>query len=238
MRILGIETATAVCSAGLIIDEQHRLERSLEAPQVHSQKLLTLINDVLRTSEIEIGSLDGIAVSIGPGSFTGLRIGLSVAKGLAYASGKPLLAVSTLKALANSAYEQYAADKPVLVIIDSRKNEAFYALYRMRDTILTEEIAPSAGHYSELETICSVQPDILLTGSGSGKFFAYYKNNLERDIQLTILPEEQRNCSALSICALGGQLLRNNVVADLASIEPLYIKDFYTLSQQQQPIGT
>ena len=100
MKILGIETATSVCAAAIVDDGDVLTEQWIEAQHSHSEKLITLIDKCLQTVNCELKSLAGIAVSIGPGSFTGLRIGLSVAKGLSYASGVPLVSIPTLKALA------------------------------------------------------------------------------------------------------------------------------------------
>src|SRR5712692_6734191 len=100
MIVLGIETATAVCGAAIVEDAGVRAEASIEAEHIHSEKLISLIDEALNRATIPFSSIDSVAVSIGPGSFTGLRIGLSVAKGLVYAGGKSLAAVSTLEALA------------------------------------------------------------------------------------------------------------------------------------------
>src|SRR5258706_14324961 len=100
MKILGIESATVVCAAAIIENGCVRSERTLIAPRIHSEKIISLIDESLDDANITPTELEGVAVSIGPGSFTGLRIGLSVAKGLAYALDKPIVAVPTLEALA------------------------------------------------------------------------------------------------------------------------------------------
>ena len=100
MIVLGIETATAVCAVALVDDDVVRAERRYEIPQAHSEKLMECVDDCLKSAGLALSSIDGIAISIGPGSFTGLRIGLSVAKGLAFATDKPVVGVPTLEALA------------------------------------------------------------------------------------------------------------------------------------------
>ncbi len=90
MTILGLETSTAVCSVGLYREDKHDVEVSLRESHIHSEKLLTIVQQALRSGETTLEQLDAIAVSIGPGSFTGLRIGLSTAKGLSFALDTPV----------------------------------------------------------------------------------------------------------------------------------------------------
>ena len=150
MRILAIETATSVCGCALVENGAIRREYSVEAPQIHSEKIMGLIDKVLASSQMACTDVDAVAVSIGPGSFTGLRIGLSVAKGLSFAGEKPLIAVSTLEALAGHAVlrDLVTADDLVLAAIDARRNEVFAAAYRTRT--LEEVIAPRAVTLSAL----------------------------------------------------------------------------------------
>ncbi len=101
--ILSIETATELCGVALVHNRSCIAQRSVVEKNVHSERLMVLVDEVLREADVDLGALDGIAVSIGPGSFTGLRIGLSVATGLAYARSLPLAAVPTLDAVAYEA---------------------------------------------------------------------------------------------------------------------------------------
>jgi tRNA threonylcarbamoyladenosine biosynthesis protein TsaB len=127
MRVLGIDTSTLCGSVGLIEGEQVLCEYSLNRKISHSERVLKTIDRVLEDSGVLIGEIDGFAISIGPGSFTGLRIGVSVVKGLAFATGKPVAGVSTLDALAqNVRYSPYL----ICPLLDARKGEVYTALYR------------------------------------------------------------------------------------------------------------
>lgn len=99
MNLLGIETSTAACGVAVVSDGGMNVERSIVEAHIHSEKLLTLVRTVLGEAKIGLNEIDAVAVSIGPGSFTGLRIGLSSAKGLCYALEKPLLTVPTFDAI-------------------------------------------------------------------------------------------------------------------------------------------
>jgi len=146
MRVIAIETATMVGSIAIIDAARVISEITLNARATHSERLMAAIDRLLGDSGLAIDDMDGVAVSIGPGSFTGLRIGLSAAKGLSYASGKPLLGIPTLDALAlNMTFSSYL----ICPIQDARKGEVYTALYRPGDNSpekMTDDMAvdPSA----------------------------------------------------------------------------------------------
>ena len=146
MRVIAIETATMVGSIAIVDDARVISEVTLNARANHSERLMAAIDRLLGDSGLAIDDMDGVAVSIGPGSFTGLRIGLSAAKGLSYASGKPLIGIPTLDALAlNMTFSSYL----ICPIQDARKGEVYTALYRPGDNSpekMTDDMAvdPSA----------------------------------------------------------------------------------------------
>ena len=125
--ILAIETATEVCAAALVNGGRTIAERSVTERNIHSERLLQLIDEILKEADVPPSGLTAVAVSIGPGSFTGLRIGLSTAKGLALALGIPLIPVPTLDAVA----EAYRASNGgnFCAMIDAKREESFYAFY-------------------------------------------------------------------------------------------------------------
>ena len=127
MKVLGIDTSTSCGSVGLIDDEEVISDYLLNIPVTHSERLLGAIEFVLREARCPIGEIDGWAISLGPGSFTGLRIGVSTVKGLAFATGKPVAGVSTLDVLAS----QIAPTSYLICpILDARKKEVYTAFYR------------------------------------------------------------------------------------------------------------
>ena len=126
MLILAFDTATPVGSVALVDAERTLVARYFDIGLQHSQRLFVEIDQVLALAEIDLDEVDGIAVSIGPGSFTGLRIGLSAAKGLCLAADRALVPVSTLEVLAaRLPYARY----PVCAMLDARKGEVYAALY-------------------------------------------------------------------------------------------------------------
>ena len=127
MYILGIETSTMTGSIAIICDERLIVEYSVNTKTTHAERLLTSIDLVLQSASLTVQELDGIAVASGPGSFTGLRIGITTAKSIAYSIGKPIVGVPSLDALA----AQYLhSDLLLCPIFDARKKEVYSAFYR------------------------------------------------------------------------------------------------------------
>jgi tRNA threonylcarbamoyladenosine biosynthesis protein TsaB len=219
MNVLAIETSTAVCSVAVIADQRSVVERSVVEAHIHSEKLLTLVNDVLTESRIGMGKLDGIAVSIGPGSFTGLRIGLSSAKGLCTAIEKPLATVPTFDSIASSVRARHPGKEDVVIALDARQGEYYVARYSNRsglesceDPVAVVSAEHLAGVVSQLgsATIVTDRPD-RLSPSVHGS---------------TRLLNFTEYCHASTIAHLGLRKLLAGDHADVAAVEPMYLKDF------------
>ncbi len=135
MKILAVDTATTGCSVALTDGEHLLAEINLVSTQTHSRHLAGMIGEACRLTGLAVGGMDAYAVVKGPGSFTGLRIGVSTVKGLAEAAGRPILGISALQTLA----EQAAASTPLVCpLIDARRGEVYFSTYRMIDGILVE----------------------------------------------------------------------------------------------------
>ncbi|KAB0667975.1 tRNA (adenosine(37)-N6)-threonylcarbamoyltransferase complex dimerization subunit type 1 TsaB [Aeromonas veronii] len=129
MKILAVDTATEACSAALLVGDK-LFSRWEEAPRDHTRKILPMVQAVLEDAGISLSDLDAIAFGRGPGSFTGVRIGISVAQGLAFGAGVPLIGISTLAAMAQGAYRLDGAEQ-VLTAIDARMNEVYFGRYEL-----------------------------------------------------------------------------------------------------------
>ena len=224
MKVLGIETATEVCAAAIVSDGHVVAESSVAKKNTHAEKLLVLISTVLEEAAATIDGIDGIAVSIGPGSFTGLRIGLSVAKGLAYAASKPLVAVPTLVALAQRALDAGKVEPGgfVLAALDARRDEVYCQLFGVTGTGLTP--VWDARDMTTAELIGEIDTrDVLLTGDGSMKILSH----AGASHRLTFVGEELSRCGAGSVALLGHTLLGEGRTEDPSTLEPRYIKDFF-----------
>jgi len=162
MKILALDTATTHCSTAIVDDGLVRAELTTANRQTHSRHLINMIDTVCGMSRGNIADMDGLAVSIGPGSFTGLRIGISTVKGLALSLNIPVVGVSSLEALAwQSAPDRYL----VCALLDARKHEVYCCRYRIQDGELTKEsteqvVAPG-------EAITEIREPCLFVGNGA-----------------------------------------------------------------------
>lgn len=149
-RILALDTATEACSVALM-NGQQRDARFEIAPRDHTQRILPLVNELLQAQQLTLTALDALAFGCGPGSFTGVRIGIGIAQGLALGAGLPMIGVSTLLTMAQGAWRRQGATR-VLAAIDARMGEVYWAEYQ-RD---------AQGHWQGEVTESVLKPEAVL----------------------------------------------------------------------------
>jgi len=140
MRVLGIESASMVASVAIVEDGNLVAEYTLNHKKTHSQTLLPMIDEIVRMTETDLSELDGIAISAGPGSFTGLRIGSATAKGLGLALNKPLMHIPTLEGMA---WQLWGFDGLVCPIMDARRGQVYGGAYDCISGELPVEVIPA-----------------------------------------------------------------------------------------------
>ncbi len=141
MNILALDTSTRSCSVALLEDEKLLVETAVCVPQTHSAHLLGMVEQAFRLAGWKPERLEGLAVGVGPGSFTGLRIGIATAKGIAYAAGIPCVGVGSLEALAASLLPRH---DDICALIDARRGELYAAVYRAEGERLLPRLAEQA----------------------------------------------------------------------------------------------
>jgi tRNA threonylcarbamoyladenosine biosynthesis protein TsaB len=219
MNILGLETSTAVCSVGLFREGQPGVEHSLRESHIHSEKLLTLVQDVVRSAAIELNQLDAIAVSIGPGSFTGLRIGLSTAKGLSYALDRPIVAVSTFEAIAEAARQRFPAAETIAVIIDAKKDEWYMGRFHVAGGLLD---AVGRVGISSLDDAAR-----MLQNGRSTLILTDKSEQVARALDIGATIEDVHTyCRGDVVASVAHPLVLRSEFADASGLEPMYLKDF------------
>jgi tRNA threonylcarbamoyladenosine biosynthesis protein TsaB len=227
MRILGIDTSSRTASVALtengelVAEEIHATCGSAAHPN-HAEVLLPLIDAVFRKSEASLSDVSGLAVSIGPGSFTGLRIGLSTVKGLAYGLGIPVVGISTL--LANAARVD-DFDGLICSFFDARENEVYAGLFRrsgQRLTRLTEDKA--AGAVEVIATIASLAGGArcLFVGDGAKTHEGLLMDQFGNKALLST--GDSYSSLASAVARLSGDRLREVEGAHSASLIPVYLR--------------
>jgi tRNA threonylcarbamoyladenosine biosynthesis protein TsaB len=218
MKVLGIDTSTSCGSIGLIDDGEVISDYLLNISVTHSERLLGAIEFVLRDARCPIGEIDGWAISLGPGSFTGLRIGVSTVKGLAFATGKPVAGVSTLDVLAS----QIAPTSYLICpILDARKQEVYTAFYRYGDgSSLMRQSDYQAIRPENL--VKKIKEHTIFLGDGVKTYKEFLINSLP---SLAIFPPAPLGVSHGSMVAkLGFELLQKGERLDLSTFVPIYVR--------------
>jgi tRNA threonylcarbamoyladenosine biosynthesis protein TsaB len=212
--ILNIETATKNCSVAIAKEGKTIVCKELATENFsHAEKLHVFIEQILVESDVQFSELNAIAVSQGPGSYTGLRIGVSSAKGFSYALNIPLIAVDTLQLLA----KQITIDKGIILpMIDARRMEVFSAMYDSNYNQIRETQAEIIDESSYQE----ISETIHLVGDGIGKF-----TNTLTDEKF-VFHNEVVYPSANEMSALSFEKFQNSDFVDVAYFEPFYLKDF------------
>jgi len=216
--ILALETATTCGSLALVAEGRCLAEYSLNAASTHSRRLLSGIAWLLAQCELSWPQIGAIAVSLGPGSFTGLRIALSTAKGLCMAADKPLIGVPTLTGLAG----QFPfSSLPICPVVDARKNEIYTALYRCNQQGIPEKILdPMVIKPERLQEF--ITAPTLLVGDGLPLYGPMLKELLG-DLAL-LAPTETCFARAASIGSAAWHLFRQGSFLDPATAVPIYVR--------------
>jgi len=210
----------AVLGDGDIVAEAH-----LHRPRVHAERLTPLIEAILAHAEVDAAALDAVAVSMGPGSYTGLRIGVSTAKGWALATGADLVGVPTLEAYAAQFRPVAAPGDVVGALLDARRDEVYAGAYRRTSAGLTEHAPPTALPVEDLPGwLGAVEGELWLVGDGAPKSEGVLASGTT---SCTVVPVDETPPSAAWVARCGRQRLDAHGPDDLASLEPLYVKDVH-----------
>jgi len=217
MLTLGIDTATEVAAVGLTRGEEVLGELSFTARMAQSERLLPALDQLLELAGLQPQDLELIAISSGPGSFTGLRIGLAAAKGLALALEIPLVGVPTVLS-----YGARAAfwDGDILVLIHDRRNLVYHAVLRGTEFLQEERVVAIETVLEELASLDTAERRrLLLLGSGA----AQYRELLESR-GLRVAPEALNRPSASTVALLGAARYATEGVNEVFTLEPRYIQ--------------
>lgn len=219
MRVLGIESSSLVASVAVVDDEIMTAEYTVNFKKTHSQTLLPMIDEVADMLELDMNTIDAIAVSGGPGSFTGLRIGSATAKGLGLALKKPLIHVPTIDAMA---YNLYGSSALICPIMDARRNQVYTGLYycTSRVEMVKEQCAMDMREL--IEELNGRKEPVIFVGDG----VPVYRPLIEEYMTApyTFAPAHLNRQRAGSVAAMGMKYLEEGKTVSADAFEPEYLR--------------
>ena len=217
MKILAVDTATTSCSAAIVDDGLVSAELATVNNQTHSKHLMNMIDTVCGMTGVKITDMDGFAVTIGPGSFTGLRIGISTVKGLAWSLNKPVVGVSSLDALA---WQCAPGKYLVCALLDARKHEVYCCRYRYQDGDLKKEGTEQV--VAPVEAIGDISEPCLFVGNGA----VLYKEEIAAKLGTLahFAGWNQDIIRASSVARLSLERFVHHQTDDVALLVPHYIR--------------
>lgn len=220
MKILGLDTSTLMTTCAVMDNENLIGEFSLALDMSHSEALVPMIKSLLDNLNLKVNDMDGFAISIGPGSFTGLRIGLATAKAFSHATNKPIVGVSSLKSLALN----LVGHKLVVPMMDARRDRVFTGIYDLSGGEIQTISQANALEISDLIKLLKQKDETpYLLGDGATRYKEIFIKELGDKVKF--VPGHLNLSRASSVCILGGERLLNGQVDNIYSLNPEYLRD-------------
>ena len=217
MKILGIETATMISGIGVVEDGEILADFRYDVKLTHSEVLLSYIEKLLKKLKLKLENIDGFSASIGPGSFTGLRIGLATIKGLGFASGKPVVGIPTLDALA---FGSRGCIYPLVPVLDAKKKQVYAAVYDTRVNQIKRKTSYFVVDPSDL--IQRIPEEVAFTGPGINVFRSELKKKMGKKAHF--LRGEKTLPSGAAVAYMGWEKIKQGEKEDLFLLEPIYVR--------------
>ncbi len=220
MKLLALDSSSIVATAALVEEEKVIGEIIINHKKNHSEKLMPIIDELLDEVEVQIEDVDAFGVCIGPGSFTGIRIGISTAKALAQVGNKPLIGISTLEGLVfNLPY----CKGVICPILDAQRDQIYTALYKWEgNQLFSIEEDQAIGAKEWIDKIKDRNEHIHLVGDGVTKFAPLFQEKLKDKV--SIAPPTVRMPRASSIAALAMEKIQRGEITEYKEVAPNYIR--------------
>ncbi len=233
MKILGMDSSGLVASVAVVEDDILVAEYTVNHKKTHSQTLLPMLDEVVRMTELDLESIDAIAVAAGPGSFTGLRIGASTVKALGFALDKPVVSVPTCHGLA---YNMWGTDDAVCPILDARRNQVYTGVYEFVDGKLQVIKDQDAMGIDEL--ICYLNQlgrKVIFVGDGIPVYQDYIKENIKSEFKFA--PAGFNRQRASSVAALGACLYAEGKFENADDHKPIYLRKSQAEREREEQLN-
>lgn len=219
MKILGIDTSTDICGVALTEDKTLITEFRSNIKRAHAEKIIHAIDRVLSDVQLKPDEIDGVAISIGPGSFTGLRIGLAAVKGLALATNLPVVSVPSLDVLALQAFYW---QEQICPLVKAQADEAYAALYHFQNGQLIYDSDYQLVTLDSLHDL--INQKTLIINVGMKNLPDYINDELAKLV--VVAPPEFSMTSGYTVAILGFDKFIRQDIEDIETLEPFYLKDF------------
>ena len=226
-RILSIETSTSICSVAIHEQGELLALAEIKEPGAHAEKLLLLVDELFEKAGLSFGDLDAVAVSQGPGSYTGLRIGVSTAKGIAYALEIPLIGINTLQAMAAS--QSVAPGDYVVAVLDARRKEVYTQTFgdSLQELSSIEAVVLEEGVFASILE----KGRVYFVGDGTEKVKEEVKS-----ANALFIADWAISLSAKNMGVLASEKHARQEWEDLAYFVPNYLKEFKALQSTKNPL--
>ena len=219
MKILALETSAKAVSAAVTEDGKVLCSGYQDTGLTHSRTLMPIVDGMLKNTGLTVRDCDAIAVAVGPGSFTGIRIGVAAAKGLAFAAEKPTVAVSTLEAMARNMAHMTGL---IICAMDARRDQVYNALFLAHDGILTRQCPDRAISLAELSEELKNRPEPkIIVGDGAKLCYTYL---LEQDIPCRMAPPQLVMQNAVGVALAAEEMSANGQTTTARDLVPVYLR--------------
>lgn len=220
MRVLALDSSGLVASVAVASEDALMAEYTVNFKKTHSQTLLPMLDEIVRMVDLDLSEVDAIAISSGPGSFTGLRIGSATAKGLGLALDKPIISVPTVDSLA---YNLYGTDRMVCPIMDARRDQVYTGLYEfVSDKLVVISPQKVVGIDEIIVEIESIGRDVIFLGDGVPVHRDRISENIKQGYSFAPLHMNRQRAGA--VAALGVEYYKENRIETAAEHQPVYLR--------------
>ena len=220
MKVLGIDSSGMVATVAVVEDTQMLAEYTINYKKTHSQTLLPMLDEVAKMIELDLNTIDAIAVAAGPGSFTGLRIGSATAKGLGLALKKPLVSVPTLEGIA---YNFCGSEKVICPMMDARRSQVYTGIYEFQGNtlkVLEDQMAVPVEEL--LEKLNQTGREVILAGDGVPVYLELIEKNLK--VPYLLAPAHLNRQRAGAVAVLGIQYAKEGKLESAMEHQPDYLR--------------
>lgn len=226
MKILGLDSSGLVASVAVVEDDGVNsnllAEYTVNYKKTHSQTLLPMLDEIAKMIELDLNTIDAIAVAGGPGSFTGLRIGSATAKGLGLALDKPLVHIPTVDALA---YNLYGTDKIICPLMDARRNQVYTGIYEFQgEELVALEPQMAVGIEEIAEKLCKLGRGVIFLGDGVPVFRQVLTDELMKKVAFSFAPAHVNKQRAAAVAMLAVSYVRAGKTETAAEHRPDYLR--------------